>query len=272
MIDFLKFIFSKHFIIHLILALVLLAGGLYATLNYLDEYTLHGKYLEVPSLENLQYDDIDSLLEGSAFSKMISDSIYVKGKPVGYILEQDPKAGRTVKQGRKIYLTIAAAKPPQISMPDLVDLSLRQASSLMETYGLQIGELTYKPDLCMNCILSQTRNGSEIEPGTRLERGSVIDLTVGRGLSDELTAIPYLIGLNKKMASSVLNSSFLNVGAVSYDAETVKTEEDSMNAKVYRQFPVYTEEPILKMGSTIDLYLTLDTNRIIHTVNPSDSL
>ena len=51
MVHFLKFLFSKVFIINLLVAIVLLGGGLYLTLDYLDDYTLHGQTLEVPNLE-----------------------------------------------------------------------------------------------------------------------------------------------------------------------------------------------------------------------------
>ncbi len=272
MMHFLRFIFTKLFLLNLIIALALLAGGLYATIRYLDTYTLHSQTLEVPNLEGQYFDMLDSTTLKNGFSPILADSLFLVEKNPGEIVDQDPKAGKLVKQGRKIYLTIASYDAPKVTMPDLVDLSLRQATSLMETYGLNIGELSYKPDLCMNCILDQKQNGKTLEPGTRIKRGSVVDLLVGQGLSKELTPVPYLIGINSEMAKSVLQTSFLNIGLVSYDSKSVKTAEDSLRAKVYKQYPFYTEEPSVFMGSAVDLFLTLDTNRIVHSVNPADSL
>lgn len=55
----------------------------------------------------------------------------------------------------------------------------------------------------------------------------------------------------------------------------MSTKEDSLRAeteaRVYKQVPSYTEEPSIQMGSTIDIYLTLDTNKIVHTVNPQEN-
>jgi hypothetical protein len=45
-----------------------------------------------------------------------------------------------------------------------------------------------------------------------------------------------------------------------------------MHARVYKQIPFPTDEPSINMGSAVDLFLTVDTNRVVHTVNPSDSL
>lgn len=271
MMHFLRFLFSRTFLLNVIIAISIIASGLYFTLEYLDDYALHSQTLEVPDLEGKNFHELDSFAMQSGFTPLVSDSLYLADKEAGIILEQDPRAGKTVKQGRKIYVTIAASLPPQVTMPDLVDLSLRQASSLMETYGLLIGDLSYKPDLCMNCILEQKQNGQKIEPGLKIRRGSSIDLVVGQGLSKELTPVPYLVGINQEMARSVLQAAYLNIGVVSFD-ESVKNSEDSALARVYKQYPFYSDEPSVNMGSSVDLFLTVDTNRIVHTVNPADSI
>ncbi len=269
--NFLRFLVSKALLFNLVIALILVLGGLYFTIHYLDDYTLHGYSMEVPNCEGKAFQSVDSILKDSDFVPIISDSIYVKGEQSGMVLEQSPLPGKKVKQGRKIYLTLTAENPPQVSMPNLVDMSFRQASALMETYGFELGELTYEPDPCMNCILSQEYKGEEIEPGSKVERGATIDLIIGQGLSNELTPIPYLIGLSYEMAKSVLKASYLNAGAPNYD-ESVLTAEDSINAQVYRQIPFQSDEPSIQMGSSVDLFLTLDTNRIIYSVNPNDSI
>lgn len=270
---FFRFLFSKTFIINLLIAFALLAGGLYAVLSYLDDYTRHDNILKVPNLVKMHISEVEELLqEDTKFSYEISDSIYEKGVKGGMVIEQSPVAEKLVKQGRRIYLTVAAYEPPKITMPNLVDQSLRQATSLMETYGIQIGKLTYKPDLCTNCILEQTINGEKVEAGSKIRRGSIVDLIVGQGLGNELTQVPYLVDFTADMAQALLQSKSLNLGALLYD-ETVETAEDSINAKVYKQLPFYSEEPSVRMGTSIDLFLTLDTNKVVHTVKePKDSL
>lgn len=271
MIDFFRFLFSKVFVINLIIALLLISGGLYATLVYLDDYTMHGKRIEVPDLVGKSVDEVKEELSEGEFSMFVSDSIYEKGTKGGLVLEQDPKALYEVKQGRKIYLTVSANEPPKIEMPKLVDLSLRQASSLIGSYGLELGKLTYQPDPCTNCILDVSIGGKKLEEGDRIEKGTKIDLLIGQGLSNELTDIPYLVGFELEMAKELLQSKYLNVGSMIYD-ETVVDGEDSAAARIYRYSPFYSEEPTTPMGSSVDLFLTIDTNRIVHTVNLQDSI
>ena len=264
--QFFRFLFSKTFVLNVIIALGLISAILYGAMSYLESYTMLGKTMEVPNVTDVLIDSLDNF-EDSSFTLVVSDSIYLLGKPAGYVVEQNPKANTTVKSGRKIYLTVVTSNPPKVTMPNLVDLSLRQATSLMETYGLVVGELTYKPDLCTNCILEQKINEETIEAGVRVKKGIKIDLIIGQGLSDELVAVPFIIELSASMANELLKSKSLNIGSYNYD-ETVENAEDSLNAFVYKQYPEYSEEPSANMGSSVDVYLTLDTNRLVNSVNP----
>jgi beta-lactam-binding protein with PASTA domain len=66
-------------------------------------------------------------------------------------------------------------------MPKLIDRSLRQATSMIESYGLKIGRVNFINDPCVNCILKQLMYGTEIKPGMPVKKGSQIDLVVGKG-------------------------------------------------------------------------------------------
>ena len=265
---FFRFLVSKVFWINLLVALLLVCGGLYATLSYLDSYTMHGEDVDVPEFVGLHITETDlAIQEKDKLVLEISDSIFLKGKTGGTIIEQHPIAGKQVKEGRIIYLTVASNQPVKIKMPKLVDRSLRQATSILETYGLVVGEMHYKPDLCVNCILEQKLDGENIDVGKRIRKGSVIDLVVGQGLSNELVPVPYLLDFNVEMANNLMQSKSLNLGATLFD-ETVKTAEDSANAVVYKQLPSFSQAPTVRMGASIDLFLTLDTNRVVHSVIP----
>jgi len=232
----------------------------YFILEYLEDYTLHGQAISVPDYQNQIWSDTLGQ-SNSDFDLIIADSVYKKGAEKNLILDQDPAPMTTVKKGRKIYVTVSSANPPSISMPKLVDLSLRQAVSLLDIYGLQIGELTYRPDNCINCILEQKINDEEITAGRKLQKGSKVDLVVGQGYSDKKVSVPSLINLNLELANLYLKEYALNVGAITY-REELETAEDSAKAKVFKQFPKYSEEPSVFMGSSVDLYLTIDTNNI----------
>ncbi len=70
-------------------------------------------------------------------------------------------------------------------MPDLVDLPLNQAMAMIHNSGLQMGELSYKPDISVNMVLNQRLNGKDIAAGDSIHKESVIDLVLGKGLSNQ---------------------------------------------------------------------------------------
>src|SRR5690554_4318426 len=267
---FFRFLISRALWINVLIALLLIAGSVYATLSYLERFTLHGVTIEVPELINEHLTDIDEAAIDGKFELVVTDSAFDKNQKGGCILEQTPPAGFKVKPGRKVYLTISAYTPPEVMMPNLIDLSLRQATSLLLTSGLEVGKLVYKPDICTNCVLEQRVNGEKVKEGDWVTKGDVVDLIIGEGLGNKKIPVPYLIDFTGEMAVEYLRGQYLNVSTMIYD-ETVKTKEDSLNARVYRQIPHYSERPIMYLGETVELYLTIDTNLIIHSVSPIDT-
>lgn len=259
--SFIKFIFSKYFLINLGLVILITGLSIWGVFEYLENYTNHGETITVPDLKEMKVEEIDEFLSKKTLRYEILDSVYETGTPGGAILKQNPKAGSKVKENRKIYITVNAMEPPNITVPDFVDMSMRQAKSLIETYGLKLGEIEYEPDPCKNCVIAQKIDGDEVEPGTDVPKGTKIDLVLGQGTSDEMVLIPQLTGLNKSSAKDSLHAQMLNIGAEVYD-ETVKTEEDSLHAIIYKQLPPYQLKGTINMGSSIDIFLTTDKNKV----------
>lgn len=258
----LKFIFSKVFVVNLLIAVAFLIGSFFLVSKYLNNYTMHGQSIEVPSFENYKVDQLDDVFSRAQLNYIINDSIYIKDKPAGSVIDQEPKEGHFVKKGRKVYLTITSLNPPQTTVPNLVDRSLRQAEAMLGAYGLVLGEVTYEPDPCSNCVLKQQVAGEDIQAGKPLKKGSKIDLVLGKGLGDELVKIPYLYELNAEIAKVNLRVNLLTLGYIEYD-ETVITAEDSANAIVYRQIPAYNENVTVNAGSLVNLFLTTDKNKVV---------
>lgn len=260
--NLLKFIFSKIFLVNLFIAVIIFFLIFYGTNFYLKKYTLHNKTITVPNLKGIDFYKAKELLKKENLELFIMDSIYVKDKKGGTILEQNPEGGSFVKKNRKIYVTICSKKPPKVSVPNLKDMSLRQAKAILESYGLKVGELSFKPDECVNCVLEQLINGKKIQPGTFVTKGSKIDLLLGQGLSEEKTIVPNLIGMRIDIAKEKIMAASLNVGAELYDNSKIKNKYDSINAFVYKQIPSYSENKYINLGSSIDLYLTTDSNKL----------
>ena len=61
--NYLKFIFSKTFLINLTIALVLAGTIIWGIFKFIDGYTHHGETISVPSLEGLTIEDTKTVLE-----------------------------------------------------------------------------------------------------------------------------------------------------------------------------------------------------------------
>lgn len=179
--DFLSFLFSKKFLKHFSLAIGIGAVLIWITLQSLSWYTKHDDYIIVPDFRGLYFQDVIGNPENRDYQFAITDSIFDPDKPKGAVLSQDPYPGSKVKVNRRIYITIVSVVPEKTTMPDLKFLTLRQAQSMLESAGLKTGRLLYIRSFDEDAVQNQLFEGRPIQPGTVLDKGSTIDLTVGMG-------------------------------------------------------------------------------------------
>jgi len=201
----------------------------------------------------------------------IIDSVNVAGVTPGAVVEQTPKPDSKVKENRTIFFTINAYSAEQVPMPQLVDFSLRNAQVTLESYGIKVGQLIYIPSEYTQLVLGQHYEGKPIEPGTLIAKGSSIDLLVGQGLSNEKTEVPDLFGMTLEEAKSLLQANSLNIDAVIYD-DSIPNHEDSLRAFVWKQLPEAELGKKLRLGSSLDVWLTIDSAKILPDTLMTDSL
>ncbi len=176
---FFSYFISKQFLINLLIILAVIALLFFASIKWLASYTNHGEYVVVPDLTGKRTFQLNAEVEGKDVSYEIIDSIYDPAQKPGMVLRQDPEPATRVKHNRTVYLYVTTLVPPQIDMPALIDRSERQAKLIVETYGLKLGKVTLKEADCEGCVLGQEIKGEEIEPGTKVKKGTVVDLVVG---------------------------------------------------------------------------------------------
>lgn len=239
------------------IAVVLIAGAMI----FLNIVTKHNQELSVPDLSNMTVEEARMAAEEAGMRIDVTDSVFVKRMRRGAVYRQNPVPGSKVKDGRRIALTINAVVPKKITMPDLIGFSTRQAKAELMSRGLTLGKLIYVQDMATNNVLRQLMGNRQIEPGTMIESESVIDLVVGLNSFDNTTFVPYLAGYRNISAVEAVHDHSLNIGRMKFD-ETVKDYEDSLNAVVYRQVPEASDSIAVRMGESVDLYLTLDHSRI----------
>ena len=245
---------------NLLAALVIVVVLVVGSYIFLNVVTRHNQEISVPDFSNLSVEQAEALALQSEVRVDVTDSVYVKRMKKGAVYRQNPPAGSKVKTGRRIALTINAVNAKKITRPNLIGYSMRQAKAELLSRGLVLGKLIYVQDMATNNVLRQLGGNWEVEPGTLVESGSVIDLVVGLNSSDNMTYVPDLLGLKQISAVDAVHNHSLNIRSLRFDS-TVKDYDDSLNAMVYRQTPDISELPV-RMGSEVSLYLTVDQSKI----------
>lgn len=256
--SFFSFVFSKSFLKHLGIALGVFIVLILIIIFSLNAYTGHGETIAVPDLSGINKTKLDSALSNLELKHAIIDSVYLNNKPKGSVVDQTPTPGFHVKAGRTVYVTVVAMQQQRVKMPNLVDLTLRQATQRLETYGLKVGKTSYQPDIAKNVILKQLWKGRKIHPDSLVVKGSSIDLVLGDGLNNSEVPVPYFINLIPEQAEEAIKSGALIQGAFIFDPDV----KDSLKARVYKQRPAYTQNAVIKIGDPVDLWFTENEDKI----------
>ncbi|MDR0421596.1 MAG: PASTA domain-containing protein [Proteiniphilum sp.] len=157
------------------------------TLLFLNVYTRHGQNVVVPALENLQTGEASVILRAKGLHAEVVDSIYQRDAVPGAIMDQTPKAGNKVKEGRAIYLTIYSNSPQMIAIPELTDYSTRQASALLNSMGFSQLSIQEVPAEYSGLVVAVEYRGKKLTPEEKIPAGSSLTLVVTSGaLADSL--------------------------------------------------------------------------------------
>lgn len=252
------------------LPLVVLVGLVGLGWLWLRTYTRHGDKVRIPDLEGLGLEEAVAMLEKRSLQAVVIDSVYRDDLPKGSVVDQDPDAGQEVKPERKVYLVLNAMQPKMLNMPDLVNLSKRQAISVLDIIGLKVRELEYRPDPCTDCVIDQLYRGEPITPDTRIRKGEAVTLVLGAGERGQRVPVPDLKGFELAEVRMLLNRASLNLGVV-VACSGCNTAKDSALARVERQSPAAHVNNLIALGSMIDIWLTADTAGLRPAYDPADT-
>ena len=211
-----EFLKQKKFYIHLLIIILLSFILMWLVFKSLNGYTRHDKVYTMPDFVGQNYLEVQEEYDRD-FHFILIDSIYPKGQEPGSIVQQDPLPGSKVKRGRNVYYIIVATTPEKTEMPNLKNLSLRQALGLLEANGLEVDKLIYEDFFAKNAVIEQLYQGQVIEPGTEIVKGSKVSLRVGIGQDKKKIEIPNLLGRPAAEVKRLLNVAGLNLGTETHD-------------------------------------------------------
>ena len=254
--------FWKETIGGFVLKQVLVAAAIIVTLAWgaliaVDFYTHHGEAQVIPDLRGIHIEEAQQILAKKGLYAQVIDSVYVRNKPQGTIIEQIPAPNSTVKSNRPVYVVINSHKVRQVGLPELNDVSYRQADALLQAVGLSVANVEYAPSQFKDLVIDVKLHGRSIFAGTRVPEGSAVVLVVGNGDGSSEAKIPSLKGMSLEEATQAINGAYFTQGSVEYDVPPSGNENKYF---IYRQKPsAGSSSPA---GTKIDIYLTTDKARL----------
>lgn len=230
--------FISHFLLATVFFTLLLILFIYAVLPII---THQGETVKVPDVTKMQPHAAAKLLQRQDLNYEVEDSVFEENMQANSIVSQHPEPGDEVKIKREIDLVINKEIPPKVRMPRLVNQSLELARYNINTVGLTLGEIKYKPFYVDSLVIEQLHDGRPVTEGEKIHLTTPIDLVVGYQ-SEEGVVMPDLRGLPLEAARNKLEQYdlILNVPKNKYGA-------------VVRQFPVAKAR--VKKGSLVEVML-----------------
>ena len=180
--NFLNFLKSKTFLIQLGLAVVAILVLVFISLQWLKSTTNHGEFVEVPDFSKMSVSEMRKAVESAGLRYQVLDSSeYNPDYPRFSILDQNPPAGNKVKSNRKIYFTVNPSGYKKVSVPDIIQVTQRNAASMLRAVGLDVEHVTYIDELGKDMVYNMKFKGKYLKPGDKLPKTSKIELICGNG-------------------------------------------------------------------------------------------
>lgn len=192
------------------------AGGLALVLFLLDvwimpAYTNYDEGVTVPDVSRLSLQEARSLLTSYGLRYEVTERRSNSAYPADYVIDQTPSPSEIVKPNRKVYLTVNTVSTPQVVVPKVVNLSLRNARIQLQNYGLKVGAVSFESSRFKSSVLRQS-----VAAGDTVAKGTEVDLTVSDGLGQKMVKIPDIIGLKLTEAQQKLREAGLRAGELRF--------------------------------------------------------
>ncbi len=233
----------------------------------------------VPPIENIPAGNAEDIVKLFGLNLVIKDEIYDSKIPYGFIIEQIPAPGENITTGGDVKVIISKGQEiTSILTPNLMGLTLEEASEILEEYDLTTGEIsrTYSSTFEKNLIISQRPAYKE-----KIEPGGAVDITVSEG--SKTVIIPNVIGQDYIYASNYLKS--LDLLLVDSKApctdiikepgkviEVIPLPGSEVEVKTLVELIISTNEPLVRAPDLMQLSLNqarniLDSQNISYEIS-----
>lgn len=171
---------------HLTAMALVVAGLVVGLLFFLDFYTHHGDTIAMPNVCGERSEVAMRKLEALGLRVEVSDTGYNARLAADIVLAQNIDPGTPIKPNRLLLLTINAAGPRTIPLPDVADnSSLREAEMRLTAIGFRLGPIK-RVSGERDWVYGVEVGGRSIRPGQRISVNTPLTLLVGDGGNEEV--------------------------------------------------------------------------------------
>jgi eukaryotic-like serine/threonine-protein kinase len=202
---------------------------------------LGGTKIEVPDVRGMTFEEAEDELDQAGLKITEGDLVYSSEYELGEVVSTDPTPGSMVKTNSTVEVNICKGAEAG-TVPDLVNKTLDEATSLIERYGFKLGnvEIKVSSEPKDTVIEQDPKGGAESTPG------GYINIIVSDGTGKEEAEVPYLIGKDLETAKQLITTAGFVVGEITYGASS----EYDLGQVTKQQ---YEAGAMLAKGSTIDI-------------------
>lgn len=224
----------------------ILAGYLILVVGFGRMFVAGGSEVKVPEVIGHSVAEAEKMIADAGLVMKNIGTAKDSSLPEGYVVEQDPEPGITVRKGRTVKVRVSAGLA-DVHVPNVIGRTVRQAELILTRIGLNVGEITDVHDdtVPKDAVIDQTP-----KPRTKVKRGTKVNLLVSLGSEEATVLMPVnLVGLTVEEAAKALKSYELTVGNVTAEPSTTVPA-----GRITKQKPEIGEQ--IKKGSAVDLVVS----------------
>lgn len=134
----------------------------------------------VPNVIGSEYRDAQLKIKNSGLNANIIWG-YNDKYPYGYVYDQNPRQGVQVENNTVVDIYVSKGVE-MVTVPNLINMSLDEATKTLEDVGLKVGNVTSQPKDNMpdNIVIDQS-----IQQGTSIQKGKSVDLIVSKAVQQQ---------------------------------------------------------------------------------------
>jgi len=234
---------KKYFVIPLVLFLSVITILIILD-NFVLPYFVKADEYKVPNVVGMHKVQALKTLKDLNLNPIVQTARYDEKFRRDHVIFQKPTANTTVKENRRVYLTVSGGVQV-VTMPFLINKTIRDAMITMERVGLTISEIEeIESELPTNTIIEQ-----QYLEGKELAKGTSVKVKVSIGPKAGMVRVPNLLGKSLAEAENLLRSYSLRIGVKSYIVSG-----NLLPNTIVDQQP--SESSLVSVGDSINIVLT----------------